>query len=95
MVHSTNTAHQTNLFGTELLQQLDAGRSATAIGKRAIPWSEFEQAFAQYYTPGVGRPPNPIRLMVGLELLKYLEDLVMKGLLYSLNAIPIIRLSVG
>jgi len=40
-----------------------------------IPWSVFEDEFAQYYTPGAGRPAKPIRLMVGLQLLKYIEDL--------------------
>ena len=70
----SNTAHQTNLFGTDLLQQLDTGDPLLQLAS-AIPWSEFEQAFAKHYTPGVGRPPKPIRLMVGLELLKYLENL--------------------
>ena len=63
MLCLSSTAHQTNLFGIELLQQLDAGDSLLQLA----PWSEFEQAFAQYYTPGVDRPPKPICLMVGLE----------------------------
>ncbi len=50
-----NTAHQTSLFCTDLLQ--------LAV---VIPWTEFEEEFAQHYTPGVGRPAKPIRLMVGL-----------------------------
>ena len=74
MSRLTNTAHQTNLFGTELLQQLDAGDPLLQLAS-AIPWSELEQAFAKHYTPGVGRPPKPIRLMVGLEILKFLENL--------------------
>ncbi len=74
MSRLSSTAHQTNLFGTDLLQQLDAGDPLLQLAS-VIPWAELEQAFAQYYTPGVGRPPKPIRLMVGLELLKYLENL--------------------
>lgn len=74
MSHLTNAAHQTNLFGTDLLQQLDVRDPLLQLAN-AIPWLEFEQAFAKHYTPGIGRPPKAIRLMVGLELLKYLESL--------------------
>ncbi len=57
MLLPANTAHQTNLFGTDLLQQLDEGDPLLQLAA-VIPWSEFEQAFAKHYTPGVGRPPN-------------------------------------
>lgn len=39
-----------------------------------IPWSKFEIEFKKYYT-GEGRPPKPIRLMVGILLLKQLKNL--------------------
>ena len=39
-----------------------------------IPWSKFEDEFQKYYT-GEGRPPKPIRLMVGILLLKQLKNL--------------------
>jgi len=39
-----------------------------------IPWSKFEDTFKKYYT-GEGRPPKPIRLMVGILLLKQLKNL--------------------
>ena len=39
-----------------------------------IPWSKFETEFKKYYT-GEGRPPKPIRLMVGILLLKQLKNL--------------------
>lgn len=74
MLLPKNPAHQTNLFGEDLLQQLDLQDPLLQLAA-VIPWSEFEQEFAQYYTPGVGRPPKPIRLMVGLQLLKYIENL--------------------
>ena len=74
MLHPANTAHQTSLFGTDLLQQLDLDDPLLQLAE-VIPWPELEQAFAKHYTPGVGRPAKPIRLMVGLQLLKYLEDL--------------------
>ena len=40
----------------------------------AIPWHDFEQAFAKHYTKGLGAPNKPIRLMVGLLILKQLEN---------------------
>ncbi len=39
-----------------------------------IPWSKFDEEFKKYYT-GEGRPPKPIRLMVGILLLKQLKNL--------------------
>ena len=74
MLLPKNTAHQTSLFGTDLLQQLDVRDPLLQLAE-IIPWSELEQAFAKHYTPGVGCPAKPIRLMVGLQLLKYLENL--------------------
>lgn len=40
-----------------------------------IPWHDFEEAFSVYYKKDRGAPSKPIRLMVGLLLLKQLEDL--------------------
>ena len=39
-----------------------------------LPWGLFEEEFAPFYA-SVGRPAKPIRLMVGLLLLKQLENL--------------------
>ena len=58
MLLSENTAHQTSLFGTDLLQQLDTDDPLLQLAN-IIPWSEFEQAFAKHYTPDVGRPAKP------------------------------------
>jgi IS5 family transposase len=74
MLLPANTAHQTNLFGIDLLQQLDVDDPLLQLAN-IIPWAEFDQAFAKHYTPGIGRPAKPIRLMVGLQLLKYIENL--------------------
>ena len=78
MLLPENTAHQTSLFGTDLLQQLDIDDPLLQLAD-VIPWSEFEQAFAKYYTSDVGRPAKPFRFMVGLQLLKYLENLGERG----------------
>lgn len=40
-----------------------------------IDWGLFDEDFKQYYTLDNGRPGKPIRLMVGLLLLKQIEDL--------------------
>ena len=39
-----------------------------------INWDSFEKSFAKYYSDK-GRPAKPIRLMVGLLILKQLENL--------------------
>jgi len=39
-----------------------------------FPWSKLDEEFKKYYT-GEGRPPKPIRLMVGILLLKQLKNL--------------------
>ena len=51
--------HQTNFFGTDLLLQLDAQDSLLKLST-VIPWSDFDQAFAQYYTQGLGAPNKQI-----------------------------------
>ncbi|MEW4364511.1 transposase, partial [Aliikangiella maris] len=66
--------HQTNLFGTDLLLQLDPSDPLIQLSHR-IPWSDLEDTFANFYTQGIGAPSKPIRLMVGLLLLKHLENL--------------------
>ena len=66
--------HQTNLFGTDLLLQLDPNDALLQLSE-AIPWHTFDQSFSSHYTQGVGAPSKPIRLMVGLLLLKQLENL--------------------
>lgn len=49
-------------------EQLDPRQPLKQLADR-IPWSEFEQAFGKYYSEQ-GRPAKPVRLMVGLLLLK-------------------------
>jgi IS5 family transposase len=70
----SNTGHQTHFFGTDLLQQLDLNDPLLRLAA-AIPWRELDQAFAKHYTQGHGRPTKPIRLRVGLLILKQLQNL--------------------
>lgn len=74
MLIPSSTGHQTNLFGTDLIQQLDPSDPLLGLAQ-VIPWQELDQTFARHYTQGLGRPAKPIRLMVGLLILKQLENL--------------------
>ena len=74
LINSSTDAFQPNLFGNDLLQQLDPADPLLHLSA-VIPWLDFEQAFRKHYTPGLGAPGKPIRLMVGLLLLKQLENL--------------------
>ena len=74
MLTRSSDIHQTNLFGQDLLLQLDPDDPLLQLAS-AIPWEKFDQAFAVHYTIGIGAPSKPIRVMVGLLLLKQLENL--------------------
>ena len=64
---------QRSLLFPSLVEQCDPRQPLKKLAD-AIPWEQFEDAFSEYYSE-VGRPAKPIRLMVGLLLLKQLEDL--------------------
>jgi IS5 family transposase len=74
MLSQSSEHHQTNLFGTDLLMQLDPNDPLLKLGS-IIPWQIFEQEFSKHYQKNIGAPSKPIRLMVGLLLLKSLENL--------------------
>jgi transposase, IS5 family len=40
-----------------------------------VKWDDFEEAFSKYYSKTMGAPAKPIRLMVGLLILKHLRNL--------------------
>lgn len=74
MLTPSKTFHQLSLFETDLLLQLDATDPLLLLAAE-IPWDEFDDAFSVHYTKGIGAPSKPIRLMVGLLILKQLENL--------------------
>ena len=74
MLTNSTEHHQTNLFGTDLLMQLDPKDPLLHLAA-VIPWQVFDKEFAKHYDKNVGAPSKPIRLMVGLLMLKSLEDL--------------------
>ncbi len=64
---------QPNLFHNQLRDMLDSHNHLIALSD-TINWELFDESFAKYYSED-GRPAKPIRLMVGLLLLKQLENL--------------------
>jgi len=64
---------QPNLFYSPLRDMLDSKDPLIALSD-TIKWDYFDKEFAIYYSKE-GRPAKPIRLMVGLLILKYLENL--------------------
>jgi len=65
--------NQPNLFYSQLRDMLDSNDPLIALADM-IEWDAFEESFVKYYSDE-GRPAKPIRLMVGLLILKQLENL--------------------
>ncbi|MCB1949852.1 IS5 family transposase [Nitrosomonas sp.] len=74
MLTPSKTFHQSSLFETDLLLQLDPTDPLLKLST-VIPWHMFDEAFSIHYTEDIGAPSKPIRLMVGLLILKQLENL--------------------
>lgn len=64
-----------NLFSGSFMDMLDS-KDPLIVLADTFPWSKVESEFQKYYkNDKVGRPNKPIRLMVGLLLLKQLKNL--------------------
>ena len=68
MYPKTIKNNQANLFHSPLSDMLDMKDPLIALVD-AIEWEKFENSFKEYYCKD-GRLAKPIRLMVGLLLLK-------------------------
>jgi len=68
MQTKTAASSQISFLMPSLGEQLDPRQPLKQLAD-ALPWSEFDQAFGKHYSPE-GRPAKPVRLMVGLLLLK-------------------------
>jgi IS5 family transposase len=64
---------QMNFLHADLLDQLNPKHPLLRLANH-IPWGHFETEFTPLYSDQ-GKPAKPIRLMVGLSILKHLEDL--------------------
>jgi len=73
MYSTSGNNQQLSFFGNDIVNQLDESEPLLQLAK-VIPWNEFEEAFQIHYS-GIGAPAKSIRLMVGLLLLKQLENL--------------------
>lgn len=74
MLKRTHSGHQENLFYTDLMLQLDDKDPLLQLSEE-IDWPMFTREFSHHYSENKGRPSLPIRLLVGLVLLKQLENL--------------------
>lgn len=64
---------QMNFLHADLLDQLNPRHPLLRLAGQ-LPWDYFETEFSPLYSEQ-GRPAKPIRLMVGLSILKHLENL--------------------
>jgi transposase, IS5 family len=66
------TTHQADgdLFRQELSNMINLRHPLAQLASK-IDWQSCESRFGDLYAVGVGRPGHPIRLMVGLQLLKH------------------------
>lgn len=71
-------APQRDLLETYLEDILNPRHELVQMGKR-IDWTACEQHFGQLYAVEAGRPGLPIRLHVGLQLLKHMYALSDRG----------------
>ena len=65
---------QNDLFKARLDQIIDISHPRVRLA-HAIDWWFLEEKFGAVYTDGKGSPPLPTRLMAGLSILKYSENL--------------------
>ena len=66
------TEEQSSFLMQGLREQLDSRQELYRLAE-AMPWEVFEQELGVYYSEE-GRPAKPVRLMVGLLLLKQMHD---------------------
>ena len=62
-----------DMFRQELANLIDMRHVLVKLAQM-IDWSSCEERFGGLYAAGVGRPGHPIRLMVGLQLLKQMSN---------------------
>lgn len=73
MKSSSSNQQQKSLFTTDLIDCLNPSNRLYKLAQ-TLPWSAIEKDFECYYST-IGQPAKPIRFMVGLLMLKQLENL--------------------
>lgn len=70
---STPNTNQGNFLFADLIDQLNPKNPLLQLSEQ-ITWSVFDEAFSPLYSH-LGKPSKHIRLMVGLSILKHMENL--------------------
>ena len=65
---------QHDIFRSRLDQIINLGHEKVVLAER-IDWRFLSDTFGDAYTDRPGHPPLPTRLMAGLQILKYADDL--------------------
>ena len=65
---------QSDMFRSRLDQIIHMGHEKVVLADR-IDWQFLFDTFGEAYTDRPGHPPLPTRLMAGLQILKYADDL--------------------
>lgn len=73
MITASPNPNQLSFMATSLLDQLNPKHPLLQLA-RTLPWDVFEREFGALYAT-TGRPAKPIRLMVGLCMLKHMDNL--------------------
>src|SRR5271154_376072 len=73
MLSKPKNASQLGFYST-FEEQLNHHHPLYKLGN-TIDWKQFDTAFAKHYSPQMGAPAKPIRLMVSLLILKQLRNL--------------------
>lgn len=73
-LRETRHSCEVDLFRQELTNHINLHHPLVQLAQK-IDWVSCEQRFGGPYKAGIGRPGHPIRLMVGLQLLKHTSNL--------------------
>ena len=73
-LRKTPTSPDADLFRQELVNLINLRPPLVQLAQK-VDWDACEAHFDGLYATGIGRPSHPIRLMVGLQLLKHTSNL--------------------
>ena len=72
-LRETQTSVVADLFRQELVNLINLRHPLVQLADK-VDWKRCEERFGSLYKAGMGRPGHPIRLMVGLQLLKHISN---------------------
>jgi IS5 family transposase len=73
-LRETQTSDEADLFRQELVNLINLRHPLAQLAHK-IDWQACQARFGGLYATGIGRPGHPIRLMVGLQLIKHTSNL--------------------